>query len=146
MTKIYWYSIAIVWKTIISCRRRTRATRCLVRIVPYTEVDAQCDKLAKVVGRMSTDASIVNFIRSTSFSQTLRVASKTAEFAVQGLRNGLISARPSVCLSLRSTAAAACARAATATDAAYQLSLDSFRAEVGGSTDWLLSINLALTD
>ena len=34
--------------TSIDCRRRTRATRCLTRIVLHTEVDhAQCDELTK---------------------------------------------------------------------------------------------------
>jgi len=33
-------------KTSISCRRRTRATRCLTRIVLYTELDDLCGKLA----------------------------------------------------------------------------------------------------
>jgi len=36
-------------RTCISCRRWTRATRCLARIVWYTEMDARCDTLAKVV-------------------------------------------------------------------------------------------------
>jgi len=49
-----------------SCRRWTRATRCLTRIVPYTEVDAQRDKPAKVVDRTSTVASNVNLVRSTT--------------------------------------------------------------------------------
>ena len=40
-------------RTSISCRRWTRATRCLTRIVLNTEVDARCEKLAKVVGRTS---------------------------------------------------------------------------------------------
>ena len=31
------------WKTSISCRRWTRATRCLTRVVLYTEMDAWCD-------------------------------------------------------------------------------------------------------
>jgi len=31
--------------TILSCRRRTRATRCLTPIVLYTKVGAHCDKL-----------------------------------------------------------------------------------------------------
>jgi len=44
----------------ISCRRWTRATRSLARIVLYTQVDAQCDKLSKVVGRTSTVASFCN--------------------------------------------------------------------------------------
>ena len=41
------------------CRRRTRATSCLARVVPNTGADAQCNKLAKVVGR-------TNLIRSLS--------------------------------------------------------------------------------
>ena len=43
----------------ISCRRWTRATRCLrpMRMMLYTKVDAHCDKLALVVGQTSTDAS-----------------------------------------------------------------------------------------
>jgi len=49
-----------------SCRRWTSATRCLTRIVPYTEVDAQRDKPAKVVDRTSTVASNVNLVRSTT--------------------------------------------------------------------------------
>ena len=32
----------------LSCRRRTRATRCVTPIPFYTKVDAQCDKLATV--------------------------------------------------------------------------------------------------
>jgi len=47
-------------KTSISCRRWTRATRCLMRMMLYTKVDAHCDKLALVVGQTSTDASTVN--------------------------------------------------------------------------------------
>ena len=38
----------------ISCRRWTRATRCITRLVLYTNVNGACDKLA------STVASIVN--------------------------------------------------------------------------------------
>ena len=40
-------------KTSISCRRRTRATGCLICIVLYSEIDAQCDKLAGFVGRLA---------------------------------------------------------------------------------------------
>ena len=32
-----------------SNRRCTRATRCLTRILPYTKMDAQCDKLTTIV-------------------------------------------------------------------------------------------------
>jgi len=32
----------------LSCRRRTRATRCVTPIPFYTKIDAQCDKLATV--------------------------------------------------------------------------------------------------
>ena len=35
----------------LSCRRRTRATRCFTVTVLYTKVDDQCDKMATVVGR-----------------------------------------------------------------------------------------------
>jgi len=34
----------------VSRRRRTRAMRYLARIVLYTKVDAQCDKLSTVAG------------------------------------------------------------------------------------------------
>jgi len=50
----------------IAFRRWTRATRCLTRILQYTEADAQCNKLVKVVRRMSTIASIVNLLRLTT--------------------------------------------------------------------------------
>jgi len=39
---------------------------CFVCLVQYTEVDAQCDKLANVVGRTSTVASAVNLVRPTT--------------------------------------------------------------------------------
>jgi len=44
-------------------RRWIGATRYHTRIVLYTEVDAQCDKVAKVVGRTSTVAGVVNLVR-----------------------------------------------------------------------------------
>jgi len=47
----------------ISCRRWTRATRCLTRIQLQTGVDAQCVKLT--VGR-STVASFINLVRPTT--------------------------------------------------------------------------------
>jgi len=50
----------ITYMTRISCRRWTRATRCPARILLYTARDAQCDKLAEVVGRTSTVANVVN--------------------------------------------------------------------------------------
>jgi len=52
----------------VGCRRRTRATRYCTRIVLYTDVDAQCDKLANVVGRTSTVANTVNLV-NTNFYQ-----------------------------------------------------------------------------
>jgi len=53
--------------TRISYRRWTRATRCLSRIVLYTEADAQCDKLhvVKLVSRTLTVASILKLVRPT---------------------------------------------------------------------------------
>jgi len=48
--------------TSVSCCRWTRATRCLVLIALYREVDAQCDKLAKVVGQTSTISGRRQFI------------------------------------------------------------------------------------
>ena len=50
----------ITYMTRISCRRWTRATLCPARILLYTARDAQCDKLAEVVGRTSTVANVVN--------------------------------------------------------------------------------------
>ena len=41
----------------INYRRWTRATGCLICIMLYTEVNEQCDKLAKLVGRTLTAAS-----------------------------------------------------------------------------------------
>jgi len=32
-------------KTTLSCRRQTRATLCVTRIVLYSKMDEQCDKL-----------------------------------------------------------------------------------------------------
>ena len=67
----------------ITSRRQTRATRCITRIVLYTEVDAQCDKLADVVDRLLTVASYrqlsspddgrqyVHITPSVHFSQTV---------------------------------------------------------------------------
>ena len=55
--------------TSISFRKRTRATRCLTRIVLYTEVDVWRDKLSKVVGRTSTFASSVKFVRPTTVAR-----------------------------------------------------------------------------
>ena len=48
-----------VFQTSIICRRWTRATRYLTRIVLHTDEDAQGDKLAKVVSRTSTTAGIL---------------------------------------------------------------------------------------
>jgi len=42
-----------IYATTSNCRRWTRATRCLSRVVLYTCWNAQCDKVAKVVGRSS---------------------------------------------------------------------------------------------
>ena len=52
--------------TSISWRRWTRATRCLTCIVlqAYTNVDAQCNKLVKIVGRTSSQKN-VNLVRPT---------------------------------------------------------------------------------
>jgi len=42
-----------IYATTSNCRRWTRATRCLSRVVQYTCWNAQCDKVAKVVNRSS---------------------------------------------------------------------------------------------
>jgi len=47
----------------ISCRRWTRATRCLTRIQLQTGLDAQCVKLTVV---RSTVASFINLVRPTT--------------------------------------------------------------------------------
>jgi len=52
-----------LYRFFMRCRRWTRATRCFRRIVLYTEVGDQCDKLAKVVRQTSTVASTVNLVR-----------------------------------------------------------------------------------
>ena len=52
--------------TSTSYRTWTRTTRCIARIVLYTEVDAQCDRLDRVVGRTSTVAGTVNLLRPTT--------------------------------------------------------------------------------
>ena len=42
-----------IYATTSNCRRWTCATHCLSRVVQYTCWNAQCDKVAKVVGRSS---------------------------------------------------------------------------------------------
>ena len=49
-------------QTSLSCRRRTRATRCVMPVVLYTDADALGDKLVKVVGLTSTVQSTVNLL------------------------------------------------------------------------------------
>ena len=39
--------------------------RCITHLMLRTEVDAQCDKLAKIVGQTSTVASISNLVQLT---------------------------------------------------------------------------------
>jgi len=74
---------------IVCCRWWTRATRCLTsvkRVVLYTEVDAQCDKLAllaKVVSRPSTVVSIVNLVRLTTVGSLSHWASIWIELSWQ---------------------------------------------------------------
>ena len=50
--------------------RWTRATIFFTRTVVYTDMDARCDKLVKVVRRTSTVASIVNLVRPTTVAST----------------------------------------------------------------------------
>jgi len=66
-------------KQVISCRRRTRAARCLTSIVLHTEVDAQCDKLASVVSRTPTVAGIVKLGRPTTVGSSLHWTSTFVE-------------------------------------------------------------------
>jgi len=61
-------SLMTVIVTSVSCRRRTRATRCLTHIVLCTAVDAQREILSKVVGRTATVADIVNY-NSTNYGR-----------------------------------------------------------------------------
>ena len=78
--------------TSTGCCRWTRATRCLTRIVLYTEVVAQCDKLhGQLVGWASIVASIVNLVRPTTVESLSHWASVSVELSWQHAKSGWIS-------------------------------------------------------
>jgi len=59
--------LSIILCNNISCRRGTRVIRCLTRIVLYTEVYVQCEKLAKVV---TNNVNLVRLTMVASLSHT----------------------------------------------------------------------------
>ena len=60
-------------------RRRTRATRCLARIVLYIEVDAQCNKLVTVVGGTNTSFTSHELVFANWSSPTMRPSSMSPQ-------------------------------------------------------------------
>ena len=49
-----YYSVHDKLEVSVSCRRWTRATRRITSRTWYTELDAECDKQSKIVGRLLT--------------------------------------------------------------------------------------------
>jgi len=70
---------ALVIYTSLSRRRRTRATRCVTTTVLYTTVDAQCDKLATVVGRTQLATPATVDVPRRNFISPDRVSNKIPE-------------------------------------------------------------------
>ena len=80
--------------TSLSCRRRTGAMRCVMRALLYTKVDAQCDKLATIVGRTKlTTLATINVPWPGEIFFTARRNARIASAV-------LATAIPSVCLSV----------------------------------------------
>jgi len=59
-------------------RRPTRATRCVTAIVLYTKMDAQCDKVATVVGRTKSTTVATAAVPLLNFSKS-RVLDKVLD-------------------------------------------------------------------